>query len=73
MARRIVTAKLRRIEPGCYASIEKEGVAAAEAVAEKNEFLDEVLATETFSEAMRAVLLARTGMRLRASARIPLP
>ena len=35
MARRIVTAELRRIEPGRYASIEKEGVAAAEAIAKK--------------------------------------
>jgi hypothetical protein len=35
MAGPIVTAKLRRIEPRGDASIEKEGVAAAEAVAEK--------------------------------------
>ena len=35
MARPIVAAKIRRIKPRCYASIEKEGVAAAEAIAEK--------------------------------------
>ena len=35
MARRIVTAKLRRIEPRRDSSIEKEGVAADEAIAEK--------------------------------------
>jgi hypothetical protein len=35
MAGRIITAKLRRKEPRRHASIEKEGVPAAEGVAEK--------------------------------------
>ena len=35
MAGRIVAAELRRIEPRCLASVEKKGIAAAEAVAEK--------------------------------------
>ncbi len=35
MARRIVAAELRRIEPRRRASVEKEGVAAAEAIAKK--------------------------------------
>ena len=35
MAGRVVAAELRRIEPRCLASVEKEGIPAAEAVAEK--------------------------------------
>ena len=34
MAGRVVAAELRRIEPRCLASVEKKGIAAAEAVAE---------------------------------------
>src|SRR5215471_12158288 len=35
MAGRVIAAELRRIEPGRNASVEKEGISAAEAVAEK--------------------------------------
>jgi len=34
MAGRVVAAELRRVEPRCLASVEKKGIAAAEAVAE---------------------------------------
>ena len=44
-----------------------------QAVAERNLFLADLRATDSFSEALRATLMARTGIRVRERARIPLP
>jgi hypothetical protein len=42
------------------------------AVAERNLFLEDLRTTDTFSEALRATLMARARMRVRDAARIPL-